>query len=146
MKLRYMMLQSLCSFLAINLTILIVSFMVNGIAKENTPEQWRIIFIITAIVLIWTNFFFICVGSAKPAPWTYDNLSDSSQNISPTNSFTGSYFINPSLVSPKPILRPASTFPVTRVDSSYQKPVGWSRQHWSKISRRYSMKYIMSEV
>ena len=136
--------------LGISSTILMVSFMVNGIAKDSTPEQWGAIFIITSCVLVWTNLFFICIVSAKPASWTMERVSSYSETASPISSAT--YGISPSYSpaghSPKPILRQ------TRSDSEVIHPVaksvGWENNNQRTkdrnnriVARRNSMKNIL---
>jgi hypothetical protein len=56
--------------LGICITMLIVPFMVNGIAPDSTASQWRWVFLITAAVLCITNLLFALMCSAKPAYWT----------------------------------------------------------------------------
>ncbi|CAD5222274.1 unnamed protein product [Bursaphelenchus xylophilus] len=67
----------------ITITMLIVPFMVNGLAPDNTAEQWRWVFVVTAAVLATTNLLFIIMVSALPAPWTQSlNSTETSANSS----------------------------------------------------------------
>ncbi|CAD5220586.1 unnamed protein product [Bursaphelenchus okinawaensis] len=61
--------------LGITITMLIVPFLVDGIAKENTPEQWRIVFLTMSVILFISNCIFCIMGSADPAPWTGNEFS-----------------------------------------------------------------------
>lgn len=55
--------------------MLIVPFMVTGVAPNNTAEEWNMVFIITAGILVVTNGIFIIMCSADPAHWTTDEFS-----------------------------------------------------------------------
>lgn len=55
--------------------MLIVPFMVGGLAPHNTAEEWRWVFICTGVVLAITNLLFIIMASAEPASWTTDEFS-----------------------------------------------------------------------
>jgi hypothetical protein len=55
--------------------MLIVPFMVNSIAPESLPSQWRWVFLITAGVLVITNLLFALMCSADPAYFTADGFS-----------------------------------------------------------------------
>lgn len=68
--------------------MLLVPFMVTGLAPNNTAEvrrivvshkfilqEWRWVFIWTAAVLTLTNLLFVLMCSAEPAPWTTDEFS-----------------------------------------------------------------------
>uniref|UniRef100_A0A914EE34 Major facilitator superfamily (MFS) profile domain-containing protein n=1 Tax=Acrobeloides nanus TaxID=290746 RepID=A0A914EE34_9BILA len=61
--------------LGITFTMLLVPFMVTGLAPNNTAEEWRWVFIWTAAVLTLTNLLFVLMCSAEPAPWTTDEFS-----------------------------------------------------------------------
>uniref|UniRef100_A0AC35U5I6 MFS domain-containing protein n=1 Tax=Rhabditophanes sp. KR3021 TaxID=114890 RepID=A0AC35U5I6_9BILA len=61
--------------LGITITMLIVPFMVGGLAPNNTAEEWMWVFNATAAVLIVTNVIFCIMGSAEPASWTTDEFS-----------------------------------------------------------------------
>jgi hypothetical protein len=56
------------------ITMLIVPLMVNSIDEYNNQAEWRLIFIITACVLVGTNIVFIVFGSAQPAYWTEEEF------------------------------------------------------------------------
>ncbi|CAD5227345.1 unnamed protein product [Bursaphelenchus xylophilus] len=61
--------------LGITITMLIVPFLVDGVTPENTPEQWRIVFLTVAGVLVVSNLMFCIMCSADPAPWTGNDFS-----------------------------------------------------------------------
>uniref|UniRef100_A0A7E5A090 MFS domain-containing protein n=1 Tax=Panagrellus redivivus TaxID=6233 RepID=A0A7E5A090_PANRE len=61
--------------LGITLTMLVVPFIVTGLAPDNTAEQWTHVFFAVASVLIVTNLIFIAMCSAEPATWTTDDFS-----------------------------------------------------------------------
>lgn len=56
-------------------TLLIVPLVVDLLTEENTVEEWRVVFLIHAGILLWANAVFCFFGSAKPAPWTADGKS-----------------------------------------------------------------------
>ncbi|TMS37237.1 hypothetical protein L596_004212 [Steinernema carpocapsae] len=61
--------------LGITVTMLVVPFMVTGLAPNNTAEEWRYVFLTTGAVLCITNFVFLIAASAEPASWTTDEFS-----------------------------------------------------------------------
>ncbi|KAI6235251.1 hypothetical protein M3Y95_00031600 [Aphelenchoides besseyi] len=61
--------------LGITITMLVVPFMVNGLAPNSTPEEWRYVFLCTAATLIVTNLLFTLMCSAEPAYWTTESFS-----------------------------------------------------------------------
>jgi hypothetical protein len=65
--------------------MLIVPFMVNGIAPNSTPGEWTWIFLITASVLCITNILFALMCSAKPAYWTTDGFSTANSSVHVNN-------------------------------------------------------------
>ncbi|KAI6239688.1 Major facilitator superfamily MFS-1 domain containing protein [Aphelenchoides fujianensis] len=58
--------------IAITTTMLIVPFIVNGIAPESTAHEWRWVFLLTASILVAANIVFMILCSAKAAWWTED--------------------------------------------------------------------------
>ncbi|CAD5216837.1 unnamed protein product [Bursaphelenchus okinawaensis] len=68
----------------ITLTMLIVPFLVNGLAPDNTADQWTWVFVVTAVVLAVTNLLFLIMVSAQPASWTQSLSNESSVNSSTT--------------------------------------------------------------
>ncbi|KAI6222445.1 hypothetical protein M3Y99_01501700 [Aphelenchoides fujianensis] len=58
--------------IAITTTMLIVPFIVNGIAPESTAHEWRWVFLLTASILFAANVVFMLLCSAKAAWWTGD--------------------------------------------------------------------------
>uniref|UniRef100_A0A914VPZ2 Major facilitator superfamily (MFS) profile domain-containing protein n=1 Tax=Plectus sambesii TaxID=2011161 RepID=A0A914VPZ2_9BILA len=60
--------------------VLVVSLIVDGVAVNNAMEEWRIVFLIHAGLLIGANLFFCVFGSAKAADWARDAVIDG-QNI-----------------------------------------------------------------
>uniref|UniRef100_A0A914EMZ1 Major facilitator superfamily (MFS) profile domain-containing protein n=1 Tax=Acrobeloides nanus TaxID=290746 RepID=A0A914EMZ1_9BILA len=60
--------------LGIMITMLIVPLMVNSIDEYNNQAEWRLIFIITAGVLVGTNIIFVIIGSAQPSYWTKEEF------------------------------------------------------------------------
>ncbi|CEF60718.1 Major facilitator superfamily and Major facilitator superfamily domain, general substrate transporter and Major facilitator superfamily domain-containing protein [Strongyloides ratti] len=61
--------------LGITITMLIVPFVVGGLAPNNDAEGWKKIFLFTGAVLFITNLCFVIMSSAKPAVWTTDEFS-----------------------------------------------------------------------
>uniref|UniRef100_A0AC34F5G9 Major facilitator superfamily (MFS) profile domain-containing protein n=1 Tax=Panagrolaimus sp. ES5 TaxID=591445 RepID=A0AC34F5G9_9BILA len=61
--------------LGITLTMLVVPFMVTGLAPNNTADEWSKVFLAVAGVLVVSNFIFVLMCSAEPAPWTTDEFS-----------------------------------------------------------------------
>uniref|UniRef100_A0A915DNC8 Uncharacterized protein n=1 Tax=Ditylenchus dipsaci TaxID=166011 RepID=A0A915DNC8_9BILA len=61
--------------LGITITMLLVPGMVTGIAPNNTAAEWRLVFLMTAAVLVITNLMFAFMCSADPASWTTDEFS-----------------------------------------------------------------------
>ena len=55
--------------------MLVVPFIVTGVAPDNSAPEWTNVFLITAGVLALTNLTFILMCSADPAPWTTDEFS-----------------------------------------------------------------------
>ena len=55
--------------------MLVVPFIVAGVAPTNSAPEWNHVFLITAFVLMLTNLIFILMCSADPAPWTTDEFS-----------------------------------------------------------------------
>ncbi|KAI6240171.1 hypothetical protein M3Y99_00504500 [Aphelenchoides fujianensis] len=81
--------------LAICITMLIVPLIVNGIAPDSTPEQWRIVFLITAGVLVVTNLLFVVMASAEPAYWTTEEFSRSASANTKNSSVMSTASVNP---------------------------------------------------
>ncbi len=50
--------------------MLIVPFIVQAIAVDNTVAEWRILFFIMAIILVACNVFFCVFADDQPAVWT----------------------------------------------------------------------------
>jgi hypothetical protein len=61
-------------------TMLLVPLIVDGVAVNNSRQEWRIVFLIHAGILISANLFFCVFGSAKAANWARDSSIDG-QNI-----------------------------------------------------------------
>jgi MFS family permease len=61
--------------LGITLTMLVVPFIVTGLAPNNTADEWTNVFLAVAGVLVVTNLIFILMCSAEPAHWTTDEFS-----------------------------------------------------------------------
>lgn len=57
--------------------MLVVPFVVTGLAPNNTAEEWKNVFLVTGGVLVVTNLMFILMCSAEPAHWTTDEFSRS---------------------------------------------------------------------
>ncbi|TKR59443.1 hypothetical protein L596_029110 [Steinernema carpocapsae] len=53
-----------------SVVILVLPVFVNGVAPQNSHSQWSTIFLISGIVVLVTNGFFVIVGRASPAEWT----------------------------------------------------------------------------
>uniref|UniRef100_A0A1I7XW55 MFS domain-containing protein n=1 Tax=Steinernema glaseri TaxID=37863 RepID=A0A1I7XW55_9BILA len=54
---------------AITTTMLLIPFLISGLAPDNTALQWRYVFIIIAIVMLLSNAFFVMFGSGSVQPW-----------------------------------------------------------------------------
>jgi hypothetical protein len=61
--------------LGITLTMLVVPFIVTGLAPNNTADEWSKVFLTVAGVLVISNFIFVLMCSAEPAHWTTDEFS-----------------------------------------------------------------------
>uniref|UniRef100_A0A0N5A0I4 MFS domain-containing protein n=1 Tax=Parastrongyloides trichosuri TaxID=131310 RepID=A0A0N5A0I4_PARTI len=61
--------------LGITITMLIVPFMVGGLAPHNDADGWCKVFLATGSVLFITNVCFVIMSSAEPAVWTTDEFS-----------------------------------------------------------------------
>ncbi len=57
------------------LTMLVVPFVIAGLAPNNTADEWRFVFLVVAGTLVMTNLFYVIFASAEPAEWTKDNAS-----------------------------------------------------------------------
>ncbi|KAK5984780.1 hypothetical protein GCK32_022020, partial [Trichostrongylus colubriformis] len=51
------------------LSLVVGSFMVPALTKDDTFDQWRNVFLIYAFVLTLSNTIFIAFARAKPAKW-----------------------------------------------------------------------------
>uniref|UniRef100_A0AC34G1Z1 Uncharacterized protein n=1 Tax=Panagrolaimus sp. ES5 TaxID=591445 RepID=A0AC34G1Z1_9BILA len=56
--------------LGLTITMLIVPFIKNGFAPNDTAEEWKNVFWFIVASLILTNVFYILFCSAKSAVWT----------------------------------------------------------------------------
>ncbi|KAK0399866.1 hypothetical protein QR680_003250 [Steinernema hermaphroditum] len=54
---------------AITMTMLLIPFLISGLAPDNTPHQWRNVFLAIALIMLFTNAFFVMFGSGSPQPW-----------------------------------------------------------------------------
>ncbi|CAJ0963655.1 unnamed protein product, partial [Mesorhabditis belari] len=61
--------------LGITITMLIVPFYVNNLTVNNTPEEWRWVFIITGSVMVVTNLIFVIFIKGEPCEWTEDDFT-----------------------------------------------------------------------
>lgn len=73
--------------LGITITMLLVPFMVFILAPDNTPAQWKKVFLLTAAILVITNIFFITFGSATMSSWVIPQSTAASQSNSTSFSF-----------------------------------------------------------
>jgi hypothetical protein len=55
---------------AFALGMLIVPFVDELVAPDDTNAQWNYIFCIVATILAITNLIFVIIGGATPATWT----------------------------------------------------------------------------
>jgi sugar phosphate permease len=62
--------------LANTLTMLVVPFIVTGIAPNNTANEWRFVFVTIAAILVGTNLFFVIACSGAAARWTQITASN----------------------------------------------------------------------
>uniref|UniRef100_A0AC34QK29 Major facilitator superfamily (MFS) profile domain-containing protein n=1 Tax=Panagrolaimus sp. JU765 TaxID=591449 RepID=A0AC34QK29_9BILA len=63
--------------LGITITMLIVPFIVGGLAPNETAAEWNNVFLTAAGVLVVCNLIFMVMCSAEPASWTTDEFSRS---------------------------------------------------------------------
>lgn len=61
--------------------MIVVPFLVNGIAPNSTPEEWRWVFLVTAGTLCFANLLFGLMCSAEPAYWTSDGFSTTASSV-----------------------------------------------------------------
>lgn len=61
--------------LANTLTMLIIPYVVTGIAPNNTADEWRFVFVTIAATLMCTNLFFVIFCSGEPAEWAIISTS-----------------------------------------------------------------------
>uniref|UniRef100_A0A7E4VNS6 MFS domain-containing protein n=1 Tax=Panagrellus redivivus TaxID=6233 RepID=A0A7E4VNS6_PANRE len=54
----------------VDITMIIVPFVIGGIASNNTADEWKIVFLIIAGVQIVTNIIFCIMCRPDPAEWT----------------------------------------------------------------------------
>lgn len=57
--------------------MLIVPFIVGGLAPNETAAEWNNVFLTAAGVLVVCNLIFMVMCSAEPASWTTDEFSRS---------------------------------------------------------------------
>uniref|UniRef100_A0A7E5A1A0 MFS domain-containing protein n=1 Tax=Panagrellus redivivus TaxID=6233 RepID=A0A7E5A1A0_PANRE len=54
----------------VDITMIIVPFVIGSVAPQNTAEEWKFVFLIIAAILVITNVIFCLMCSAEPAEWT----------------------------------------------------------------------------
>ncbi|EFO86349.1 hypothetical protein CRE_02240 [Caenorhabditis remanei] len=60
--------------LGITITMLIVPFFVNALTHNNTQEEWKYVFLITASVMFICNIFFFIFVKGEACEWTSDSF------------------------------------------------------------------------
>uniref|UniRef100_A0AC34F0A9 Major facilitator superfamily (MFS) profile domain-containing protein n=1 Tax=Panagrolaimus sp. ES5 TaxID=591445 RepID=A0AC34F0A9_9BILA len=65
---------------AITIMILTVPLYVNPITIDNTPEQWRLAFFVTAAIMIACNIFYCIFASGEPCYWAKQELHENIDN------------------------------------------------------------------
>ncbi|TKR77168.1 hypothetical protein L596_018188 [Steinernema carpocapsae] len=61
-------------------SMLLIPVLVSYLVVENTPEEWRNVFLSIALILLVTNAFFVIFGSSSPQPWTISQSRMQSAN------------------------------------------------------------------
>ncbi|CAJ0577232.1 unnamed protein product, partial [Mesorhabditis spiculigera] len=56
--------------LAITITMVIVPFVVNGLVKDNEPEEWNLVFRILGAVMAITNIIYLILVRGEACSWT----------------------------------------------------------------------------
>uniref|UniRef100_A0A0M3I2T3 MFS domain-containing protein n=1 Tax=Ascaris lumbricoides TaxID=6252 RepID=A0A0M3I2T3_ASCLU len=68
--------------LGMTLTMILVPFGVSILAPDNSAEQWKRVFFVTAVILVTTNVFFVVFGSATICSWAISQSAVQSQTNS----------------------------------------------------------------
>ncbi|CAJ0942685.1 unnamed protein product, partial [Mesorhabditis belari] len=63
--------MSIVQMLAVS-TLIVGSFVVPAMTRENTFEQWRNVFTLYAALMVLCNTIFVCFARADPCKWTFD--------------------------------------------------------------------------
>ncbi|ETN73114.1 hypothetical protein NECAME_18518, partial [Necator americanus] len=65
------------------LSMLICPILVSFLLPNGSVEEWRLVYLAHAVLLVLSNAIFCLLATAKPAPWTDPSITTSAKKNTP---------------------------------------------------------------